>query len=295
MKRAFCIITLLCSFVLLHAQPVLTRTGSYVYVVPPDQTLETAKKIALERAKLQVIEDEYGTVVGMSSISRTSDINGNSSSSFLAIGGTEVKGEWIKTVGTPSFEMAFQGESMVIKVTVTGQIREIVSSTIDIDVKILRNGTSDKDESVVLKDGDDFFVYFKSPVKGYVAVYQYDSDGVFRLLPYSDSELSSIPVKAGKEYVFFNGNSNDGVSLRQDISTGSKEGSYYTITCSSVEDLCRYYIVFSPNGFSVANDETNTGNVSQLDFDSFQRWLARVRKQDKDMTVVCRDITLRNK
>lgn len=286
---------MLCCFVLLSAQPIITRTGSYIYVAPHDQSLEIAKKTALERAKLQIIEDEFGTVVGMNTISRTSDINGNSSSSFLAVSGTEVKGEWIKTVGTPSFEMTFQGESMVIKVTVTGQIREIVSSSIDLDVKILRNGISDKDESGTLKEGDDFFVYFKSPVKGYVAVYQYDSDGVFRLLPYNGSELSNIPVRAGREYIFFNENSKDGVSLRQDIPSGAKTSSYYTITCSTVEDLCRYYVVFSTNSFSIANDEANEGNVSQLEFDAFQKWLAKVRKQDKDMTVVCRDVMLRNK
>lgn len=297
MKRTICLlITLLGGIFLAYSQPILTRSGSYTYIAPPNQSPEIARKAALERAKLQIIENEYGTVVGVSNISRTTNVDGESTSSFLSLGETEVKGEWISTVGTPSFEMSFQGESMVIKVTVTGKIREITSSSVSLDIKILRNGINDKNESDVLKNEDDFFVLFKSPVKGYVAVYQYDSDGVFRLLPYKDSELASIPVKAGKEYVFFEDKSPGGVALRSDLSGRINPSSYYMATCSVGMDLCRYYVIFSPNNFSVPNDESGKDQmVATIDFDSFQRWLGKIRKQDTELVVVPRDITLRNK
>lgn len=275
------------------AQAILTRSGSFTYVAPTDQSLEQAKKTALELAKLSIIEEEFGTVVGVSSISRTSNIDGKSSSSFLSIGETEVKGEWISTVGTPSFEMSFQGESMVINVSVTGQIRELKSSSVALDVKILRNGIGERFESDVLRNGDDFFISFKTPVKGYIAVYQYDNDGVFRLLPYCGSEAASIPVKAGKEYVFFDDKSRDGVALRSDIDGSINPDSHYTIVCNTTEDLCRYYVIFSSNAFSLANDGESVNSVWQMDFDSFQKWLGKVRKQDSEMTVVCRDITLK--
>lgn len=278
------------------AQPVLTRTGSYTYVVPPDQSLDVAKKKALESAKNQILADEFGTVVGVSSISRTENIDGQSKSSYLSIGETDVKGEWIGTVGTPSYEMSFEGEMMVIKVTVTGKIREITSSSIDLDVRVLRNGVDERSESGLLRHDDDFFLLFKSPVKGYVAVYQYDSDGVFRLLPYMESETGSVPVKGGKEYVFFEENSQSGVTLKSEMPAGAKAGSHYMISCSSAEDLCRYYVIFSPNAFSVPNDEkVNDSTPAMIDFESFQKWIVKSRKQDKEMVVVPRDVTLRKK
>lgn len=287
---------LLWSITLVHSQPILTRSGSYTYIAPPNQSLETAKKAALERAKLQIIEDEFGTVVGVSSISRTANVDGESTSAFLSIGETEVKGEWISTVGSPSFEMSFQGESMVIKVTVTGKIREITASSIELDIRILRNGISEKNESDVLKNEDDFFILFKSPVKGYVAVYQYDSDGVFRLLPYKDSEMASIPVKAGKEYIFFEDKSPGGVALRSDLSGRTNASSYYLATCGVEMDLCRYYVIFSPNSFSIPNDESSADSmVASISFDSFQKWLGKVKQHDKELVVIPRDITLRNK
>lgn len=278
------------------AQPVLTRTGSYTYVAPQNQSLEAAKKKALESAKNQILADEFGTVVGVSSISRTENIDGQSKSSYLSIGETDVKGEWIGTVGTPTYDMSFEGETIVIKVTVTGKIREITASSIDLDVNVLRNGVEERDGSGVLKDGDDLFLSFKSPVKGYVAVYQYDSDGVFRLLPYLESETGSVPVKGGKEYVFFEEKSPSGVTVKSDMPAGAGAASHYMITCSSDEDLCRYYIIFSPNAFSVPNDEkVNDSIPAMIDFESFQKWMVKSRKRDKEMVVVPRDVTLRKK
>lgn len=62
------------------------------------------------------------------------------------------------------------------------------------------------------------------------------------------------------------------------------------------EDLCRYYIIFSPNNFSIANDGVSAENCpAQLDLESFQKWLGRVKKQDKDMVVTQRDVVLRKK
>ncbi len=296
MKKIFCLIAaVFCFACISYGQKVLTRTGSYTYVAPPDQSLEIAKQTALERAKLQIIEDEFGTEVGVSNISRTANVDGKSSSSFLSIGGTEVRGEWIRTIGAPIFDMSFNGESMlVVKVTVKGEIREIKSSSIDLEVKILRNGVDEKDETDVLRDNDGLFVLFRSPVKGFVAVYQYDSDGVFRLLPYKEAENAAIPVKAGKRYVFFSESARQGVALRDELPVDSHSGSHYLITCNSAEDLCRYYIIFSPNSFTLPNDEPVDDSIpAKIDFDSFQKWLARARKYDRQMTVAPRDVLLK--
>lgn len=298
MRRHFLVFILIFCLCNGYAQSSKTRSGTYTYVVPDNQSLDVAKKAALEKAKLQILEDEFGTVVGVSNISRTSNVNGTSSSNFLSIGETEVKGEWLGTVGTPTFEISYQQGMLTVKVSVTGKIREIEASTIEIIARVLRNGTDLRCESDTLKDGDDIFVYFKAPCKGYVSVYQYDSDGVFRLLPYPESAETSMSVKGGTEYIFFDRTSSkDGVSEVLKMVNGGRSKSNYNIACNYAEDLCRYYIVFSRNQFVIANDtiDKDGKTPATLDFESFQKWLSRSRKLDRDMTVAVRDVILKKK
>jgi len=294
MKRISIIILTICLCVSALAQPVLTRSGSYTYVAPSDKSVEQAKQIALERAKVQILEDQYGTVVGVSNISRTANKDGESSSTFLSIGETEVKGEWLRTVGQPKYAISLKGETLIVKVTMTGKIREITQSKIELETKILANGIIATSQSEILKDGDRLFISFKSPADGFVAVYQYDRDGVFRLLPYKESEGVSVPVKAGKEYIFFPQIAENGVVLRAEVDGNSELASQYIISCEAQEQLCRYYVIFSPNRFAVANDSTEVAADSPAlnDFESFQKWIGRVRKQDKEMVVAIKDVTL---
>jgi len=272
------------------AQAILTRTGSYTYVMPGDQSLDAAKQTALELAKLKVLEAEFGSVVGVRNLSSASNVAGET---FLSIGETEVKGEWISTVGEPEYKIVSKDGRLYIEVTVTGKIRKITSSKIDLDVRVLSNGTDDKNRTDVLRDGDGLFILFKSPVKGYVAVYQSDSDGVFRLLPYANSDLGSMPVKGGREYVFFEQDFEGGVALREELAAKKKVFSNYNIVCEKTRDLCRYYVVFSPNSFIIANDDVaDKGIPAQLTFEAFQKWLTKAMKQDKDMVSLTRDVVL---
>ena len=71
-------------------------------------SLEEAKRIALERAKIQAIADEFGTIVSQSNTTLVSNRNGESSSDFFSLGGSEVKGEWIETIGQPEYEISLR-------------------------------------------------------------------------------------------------------------------------------------------------------------------------------------------
>jgi len=295
MKKLLCLIAILLPFISV-AQPLKTRSGEYTYVVPSNQSLDEARKIALDKAKLKIIEDEFGTAVGVNELSKTTNIDGVSSSMFLSVGELEVKGEWIATVGEPTVTTIFSGENLAINVKLTGKIREITSSQVDLEIRILQNGIASKNESDTFRDKDDIFILFKTPVKGYVAVYHYDSDGVFRLLPYYGQDGSGVPVKGGVEYLFFEKHST-GVALSSEVSKINKPESNYKVDCKNSLDLCRYYIVFSPNEFSIANDvkDPETNIPATVEIGSFQKWMIKAKKQDPDMVVAIRDLTLKNK
>ena len=51
------------SSVCCFSQKVRTLDGEYAYVVPENVDLEKAKQVALERVKIQIIADEFGSVL----------------------------------------------------------------------------------------------------------------------------------------------------------------------------------------------------------------------------------------
>ena len=131
---------------LFFALPILAQRtekvrAEYVYHAPENISLEEAKRIALERSKIQAIADEFGTIVSQSNTTLVSNRNGESSTDFFSLGGSEVKGEWIETIGQPEYKINYDQGMLVVKAIVSGRIREIVSAQIDIKAEVLCNGT----------------------------------------------------------------------------------------------------------------------------------------------------------
>ncbi|MCQ2118669.1 MAG: DUF4384 domain-containing protein [Bacteroidales bacterium] len=271
---------------------MLTTSGKYTYYAPSNITLEKAKAIALQRLKTQLIADSFGTTVSVTNSSAISNINGDSKITLLSIGESEVKGEWLETIGEPKWGIEYKDDMQVVTVSVRGRIREIVSSAVAFESRILRNGTEDKFESDTFKDNDEFYITFQSPVDGFVAIYLYDMDGVYRLLPTKNQKDGSQVVESGEKYIFF-----EKKIYQQTASDGriiESVRSEYVLTCDDEAELNRIYVVFSPNRFSHPVDDLMGGSdvPANLSFDDFQRWLSRCRRQDKDMVLKTTDISI---
>ena len=253
--------------------------AEYIYHAPENISLEEAKRIALERAKIQAIADEFGTIVSQSNTTMVSNRNGESSTDFFSLGGSEVKGEWIETIGEPSYDINYEQGMLVVKAIVSGRIREIVSAQIDIKTEVLCNGTDLKFARTDFKNGDDLYLYFQSPVDGYLAVYLLDevSQMVYCLLPYKSSSEAVTPIEHDKPYIFFSAKH-----------AGDKEHlvDEYTMTCTNPVERNTIYVVFSPNEFAKANSNNVEELLPQeLPFEEFQKWLVKGRNRDKEMTL----------
>jgi len=271
------------------AQKVKTVEGEYTYYAPENVTLEEAKRIALDRAKIQALADAFGTIVSQSNATRVENSNGESTTDFLSIGGSEVKGEWIETIGEPKYEIFYEQNMLVVKVFVKGKARKIVSAAIDIKVKILRNGTDDKFESDEFRSGDDLYISFQSPVSGYVAVYLIDADNnAFCLLPYRNQENGQFPIKANQRYVFF--------SIKDAPTELRPYVDEYTMTCSRTSETNQIYIIFSPNPFVKASDTSSNDLLPrELSFADFHKWIAKCRNKDDNMQMIKNQITINRK
>lgn len=277
--KHFLVITLTLFSLTVLAQKTKTVEGEYTYHAPENVTLEQARRTALERAKIQALADEFGTIVSQTELSRVENVNGKSDVNFLSFGGTEVKGEWIEAIGEPIYNIRYEGNMLVISCSVKGKAREIVSAQIDFTAKVLRNGTEEKFESAEFRNGDDLYLLFQSPVKGYLAVYLVDADAqAFCLLPYRNQTEGIYPIKANQRYVFFN--------ERLAPPSERPQVDEYVMTTERSSEYNQICVIFSPNQFVKAVDgNADEGLPRQLSSDDFHKWLSKCRKQDKDMNI----------
>lgn len=267
----------------LFAQRVKTVSGTYVYVVPENQSYADAKITALKQAQIQILADTYGTVIELTA---ATSISGEGATT-RALSESNVKGEWIETVGEPVFTRLVQGDNIAIRVEVKGKVREINTAALQFDAKALCNAPDVRFEKTDFKSGDDLYLYFITTSDGWLAVYLYDgNDDVFCLLPYSGQSEGIYQVKGGKEYIFFSEEISDEHVSAMDIDE-------YTLTCSGEKEINRLYVICSPNKFTKAVDSKGSDAVPRmLNYSDFQSWLSRIRIADKQLGVKTIDVTI---
>lgn len=279
MKRTLTLIILLGVFSAAMAQRVVSVCGEYTYYVPENVTLEQARQTALQRARVEGLIKEFNQTVYQSNTTIMSNRNGESSVDMLTIGGSDVRGEWIEDSGEPKYNTNYEQGMLVVKAEICGKARKIASAGIDVQAKVLRNGTEPRHESDTFISGDDMYLWFLSPVDGYVAVYLLDrgTQTVYCLLPYRNSSLGAVEVKHDKPHLFFH----------QDRHLPDWQYiDEYTMTASHAVEYNEVYVVFSPNKFAKAA-ATASGDLAprELPFKDFAEWLTRCKTKDPDMSV----------
>lgn len=271
------------------AQKVKNVCGEYTFYAPENISLAEAKRIALERAKLQALADEFGTVISQVSTSVVKDENGKADSRFFSLSGTEVKGEWMEDKGEPQYTYDTDKENgtLVVTCSICGKAREIISAQTEFMAKVLRNGTEEKNESELFRSGDDMFLMFQSPIDGFLAVYLIDeTPAAYCLLPYRKDGDGQQPVKHGEKYLFF---SPKHATEHPDMTDE------YTLTCNKEEEHNQIYIIFSPRPFTKALDNQIKETIPrELDYEAFTKWLGNCRKRDNQMGVMIKNISIKS-
>lgn len=275
------------------SQKIKTVEGEYLYHAPENVTIEQAKRTAVERAKIQALADEFGTIVSQSSTTSIANINGESSTNVLVLSGSDVKGEWIEDLGEPKVQVNYEGDMLVVTAKVKGKAREILSAGVDFTSKILRNGKEDKFESDDFKNGDDLYLAFQTPAKGYLAVYLVDAENMaYCLLPYRNQTDGIYPVNANQRYLFF---------CPEEAPEGERAlVDEYALTCERQMEYNYIYVIFSSNQFTKANDAASNKQIDgyagaprELSYEDFQKWLSKCMKHDAEMNMKKIPITIK--
>lgn len=274
------------------SQKIKTVEGEYMYHAPDNVTIEQAKRTAVERAKIQALATEFGTIVSQSSTTSIANINGESSTNVLTLSDTDVKGQWIEDLGEPRVQVNYEGDMLVVTAKVKGKAREILSAGVDFTSKILRNGKEDKFESDDFKNGDDLYLAFQTPAKGYLAVYLVDAENrAYCLLPYRNMD-DIYQVNANKRYLFF--------SQEEAPAEEQPLVDEYALTCERQMEYNYIYVIFSRNQFTKANDAASNKQIDgyagaprELSYEDFQKWLGKCMKHDAEMNMKKIPITIK--
>lgn len=284
MRHFFLLLTLVVIPYLSMAQQTKTVTASYTYYAPTNVSLDEAKHTALERAKIQCIADNFGSVVSQSNSTIIENNNGISQTKILSLGGSDVKGEWVETTGEPIYNINYEQDMLIVTVTVKGKIRKSTQKQYDLNVRVLRYGLDDKNEDSSFKNGDDIFLSFESPVNGYLTIYLLEEEdtNVYCLLPYKNASMTSYPIEGNKKYVFFS-------------STFDKNGNVdeYTMTAAAGKEFNDIILCFSTNDFTKAvGINASAWTPRKLTYNDFVKWLTKKRKEDEAFSVIKKSITI---
>lgn len=265
------------------AQKVVTDRITYTYVIPETESLKLAELSAVKHAQIQLIAENFGTIVESSSTILVADSYVNN----FTIGETDVKGEWIETLDTPRIVRKVINDQFVIEVTISGRIREIVNTPIDCQCSVFKNISGVHHETTSFMHGDFMAMSFQAPVEGYLSVYLTDFNIVQCLYPYRDVSVDHMKVEQDRNYILF--------SKEYSGSLDPARVPRMRLGCTDDHEPNRLYVIFSPNKYAKAVD-ADAGNLPrQLGFEDFHAWLSKARKFDKEMSVRSIDITISRK
>lgn len=290
MKRLLILITTFSWALGISAQEkgkVKTVEDTYLYEIPSNVSYVQACQVALVKAQNAAIEKEFGTTVTQNDVVIMNNDSGQSKTSFHSMTSGQVRGVWLGDVVEPKFERVLDEGRDLLKVTVKGKIRELVTAGVEFEAKPLRVQPDKKLSSDTFKNGEDFFLYFKSPVDGYLTVFLFDilSNQVFSILPYQSSGKGSFAVIHDKEYYLFSAakaNPEDG------------EVDELVLTCSegNTEEYNNLYVIFSPNNYAKISSTTGQKQLSDdliipssLSYKEFNAWLTKYQQKDEQMQV----------
>ena len=259
-------------------QRVVNICGEYKYIVPENVSLAEAKAIAIERARLTAIANEFGTTVSQTNLATTHIENGTTRNDFLSLGETEVKGDWLGDTKEPEIRPVYENNQLVIYASVCGKVRELKTAEVELRMQIMSNGI----ETERFKNNDKVAIRFKSPVNGYVAIFVRDDNAgiVSCMLPYANENGKARVVKNSKEYIY----------LSTDDPIYPYQEETILVTNKKVE-FNTFVLVFAETEFAMPLSDMGEF-VPELSVESFQRWLRKNRINDKTMQTIEKTIQI---
>jgi len=273
-------------------------SGEYQVIVETNMTEEQARTKAKDFAIINAIENAFGSYAELQTEITIKD--GREDYSIYA--GRKVKGDWLKTLDGPKFEehtskYEENGEKHIenyITCKIKGKVRKATPKARIIYHTLKCSSLNCKTEA--FNSDDSLYVYFESPIDGYVSIFLEDEDKVYRLFPYTSmtgSKSSAAVVKEDIRYIFFS--NKPGINLFED------KADYFTLFTKKDSEINQVYIIFSEERYikpslndveKIEHDQKELILPRSLSKKEFQKWLAYNRGISTSFLVAKNAITI---
>lgn len=289
-RSLFTFLVILLIFPAVYAGDIKRVIGEAEYFSPSSESPDEARAKAIREAQIDAMNREFGTTLSERILVITDTHEGHTKNTSRSFGESQVNGDWLRNLKDPEVTIQTVDHGTIYYVKVYGEAREMNHKIIDVDCRILCNGT-DPNRNILRGDkfiyGDEMYVYFTSPVDGWLAIYLIDDDDERTtqcLLPYDKQPVDAYPIIADKEYVFFS-----------KLTSEPEYAVYATrmiMESRKQTDLNDLYVIFSPNKFTKVSSTVHKSDKGEPDvdlmprettFDRFDKWLYKQRRQDADL------------
>lgn len=272
---------------LLFAQKDMIVSAKIEVLMEGAYSKDAIKTKAIEAARIKALGDEFGYAIVQGIQTQTTSKNVVSSSKLNEISSTIVQGEWIADLkGFPKtrFEIRDKGEDQEIWLhcEVKGRARKIENASVAFEAFTYNCKEADKCQTDKFKNEESLFLYFKTPVKGYLSVFLQEKGLVYRLLPYakmSGEYESYVSVFADQPYHLFSPEHRSyfkgfGIVDEYGLQTGENGEPMTNLL----------YVVFSKNPFDKPV-LTEKDGLKFIEMEKFQAWLNKNKGLNKDFQV----------
>lgn len=278
-------------------QKVKKATGEYQLRLERSDSETDACERCLVQARINAIEKAFGTAVIQGNTTYVENTNTGTKTEtvqvFNTIAETMVNGEWLRDIGDSNCEaFEYEGDRWV-KCTIKGEIGKLEQAKINFEIKPL-DCEEQQCETDRFKEGESFYLYFKSPESGYLSIYLSDENTTQRLLPYSempDGLENSIKVKADQEYIFFS-------SSKNDLPIENYLVDEYELYAEAPQEQHRIFVIYSRESLNkpalndITLDEKWGTLPKSLSSEDFHKWLAKSWRFNKGMQIARTDIII---
>ena len=295
MKKINLLILLNLSFISSFAfsQKVVVSVGEFQSEMYDNETKDDAKKRIKEGAIINALEKSFGVAVFQgNSLYIQNNANGNkveTKTGFNTIADTYVKGEVVEELDVKYKEIPFEKKKgkkteygMEYKCIVKIKAREYIEPKAEFNAFPLFCSDTLTCKTTTFKNEEEFYLYFKSPKKGYLVVFLDDNESSSILLPYSinrEQFQKGFPIEANKNYILFKNDSKyiDSTNVIVD-----------ELTWQTKENLEKLNIIFSTEQFEIPNlNNSKTDQIPQnLPSIEFNKWLIKLRKSNNKIELM---------
>ncbi|MCS7188782.1 MAG: hypothetical protein RMJ66_08540, partial [Bacteroidia bacterium] len=171
---------------------------------------------------------------------------------------------------------------------VKGRARPRSHPPLPLELRTLRCRDTSSCTTTDFVEKDPLYLYFRSPVAGYLQVFWEEDKEVYRLLPYQNQRQQAWVIQPDTSYLFFAPD-----SKRRSEAFWTDE---LILTAEKPEVLHRLYILFSPRPIGAPPERFDPQKgFHVVDIAAFQEWLLNERLRLPELNLRYIDISVRAK